>query len=156
MVTPIQSLRGLPLRLTQDLCGNLLNETNAKGSFMVISRCHSSHSCHKHWFFQHTVGLRSSEREGWPISPHVYPCSYKPHVFSISPNPAIWRKQSATPSCIQQILQEHIMGHYVCHGWKSNHVFLLSKCKKFQVWPGLSDSNAACRMRLGWVNTDGK
>lgn len=37
-----------------------------------------------------------------------------------------------------------------------NYARLLSRSKKLQMWPGLSDSHAECRVKLGWVNTDGK
>lgn len=60
--------------------------------------------------FQHTMGLRSIEREVCLGSYHVYlPLTCKPYLFSASQNLAIQRKQGAVPSYIKQMFLECIM-----------------------------------------------
>lgn len=50
--------------------------------------------------------------------------------------------------------------HYAGHSWELNDIPLLSRhfssSGKLQMWPGLSESSAEHRARVGWVNTDWK
>lgn len=151
MVTLIQRLRRLPLRLTQDLCGNLLNETNANrtlyGYFQMSQVPQLSQA----------LILSIHSRAEVSRKGRLSPLS----IFILAPtnlmsplSPQILQYEESRVSLLYTTNIPR--AHYVCHSWKSNHVFLLFKSKKFEMWPGLSDSNAACWVRLGWVNTDGK
>lgn len=87
-----------------------------------------------------------------PSPSHVSPRSYKPHIFSTSPNPSIQRKV-----CHSFFYTINSLGApYVYLIWKLNYGLLLSSSKKLQMWPGLSDSIAECWVRLAWVNTEEK